>query len=271
MPNVIELDIAGIRVALDIADAAMRVKVRERYAAFIVAEGRPQVRVRVEVVAEARFVPARPGPWVIETALAGNRLTYRSYFDAGWVDLDGGEGAVKIAPHADVENFLRVLYAHLCLRAGGLLLHAAGVVRDQAGYVFFGESGSGKTTTARLSLDLGCAVLSDDLVILKKDGDSFRVFGVPFRGEMMEAPRTNLSAHLAGLYALAKDTRHYLAPVVSSRGVSRLAACVPFVMSQPANAGRVMKICADLVAHVPVRELHFSRDDGFWKVIDELD
>ena len=267
--DILQLEIAGIGVALTITDPGMIARVREHYADFIVAAGQPQVNVEVKTIPGARFVPERPGPWVIETQLEKNHLTYRSYFDAGWVDLERRVGGLETAPEADLENFLRVLYAHLCLRHGGLLLHASGVVKGQAGYVFFGASGNGKTTVAQLSLGLGYIVLSDDLVILKTSGDQCRVFGVPFRGTLPEAPRTNAVGNLTGLFALAKDTRHYLVEMSKSRAVSRLAACAPFVMTEPAHAGQVMKICAELATRVPVRELHFSRDAGFWEVIHE--
>ena len=269
MSNLVNLEIAGIRTALEIFNDKMLAKVRERYAAFIGNEARPQVLVRVQVVPGARFVEPRPGPLIVETTFDGSRLTYRSYTDAGWADLDRGEGELQLAPETDAENFLRVLYAHLCLREGGLVLHAAGVLRERGGFVFFGESGSGKTTTSRLSMELGYTVLSDDLVILRKRDDTYRVYGVPFRGEMMEAPRTNASGNLVGLYTLVKSQQHELIALAPSRAISRLTSCIPFVITDPTSAGRVMQICSDLVAHVPVRELHFSRDSGFWRIIDE--
>jgi hypothetical protein len=123
------------------------------------------VILRIEVYAGTRFIPVRSGPWIIELTEDGGRLNYRSHFDAGWVEIEGGRGFLEIAPEADVENFLRVVYAQLILRAGGLLLHAAGIVRGQSSFVFFGPSGSGKTTAARLSQEH--TVLSDDLVIVK--------------------------------------------------------------------------------------------------------
>jgi len=271
MSNLIEIEIAGIRVELEIPHAAMSGRVRERYAEFIVADDRPHTRVRVEVNAGARFLSPRPGPWAIETYLDGNHLIYRSYRDAGWVNLDRGSGLLQLAPEAEIENFLRVLYAHLCLRAGGLLLHAAGVLCQSAGYVFFGASGSGKTTVAHLALDLGHTIVSDDLVILRQRGETWHVFGVPFRGDLWQAPRANAVGALAGLWSLVKDSQHYTVATPSSRAVSQVAACVPFVTSNPVNAQRVVHLCADLVAQVPVRELHFCRDAGFWSVLNEME
>lgn len=264
----VRIDIAGIAVAIEIEDDPMRAAVRARYAEFIVASVEPQVTARVKVSAGARFVPLRSGPWVIELEEEGDRLGYRSHFDAGWIDIKAGNAFLEIAPEADIENFLRVLYARLCLGAGGLLLHAAGIVRDEAGFVFFGPSGSGKTTSARLSLEH--TVLSDDLVIVKIDGDGVRVYGVPFRGDFPEAPRVNRSADLRGLFTLVKAAEHAVAPVRPPEAMARLLSCAPFVMTDVARARRAMEIGLQITERVPVRALHFRLDSGFWGLLNEF-
>lgn len=265
----IALEIAGIHVALDVPDAIMAGKIRARYGAFIVAHRQPQLIINVVVVPGAQFVTPRPGPWVIETSLHDDYLTFRSYYDAGGADFARREAFLELAPDTDVENFLRVVYAHLCLRAGGLLLHAAGIIRNRRGFVFFGPSGSGKSTTAQLSLHAGHTVLSDDLVIIRKQLDAFRVYGVPFRGSFLEAPRTRADAELAGLYTLAKDTSHWVEPLTPSQAVAHLVRSAPFVMSSPHASAQVMAFCHALAATVRVGELHFQKDPDFWSVIDE--
>ena len=266
------IEIAGIAVALEIADAGKREAVVERYREFIVPEGDPLAAIRVEVSDNARFIPLDPGPWIMEITYDRGRLNYRSHLDAGWIDIERAECFLEIAPEADVENFLRVLYAHLCLKAGGLLLHAAGVVRVGAGFVFFGPSGAGKTTTARLSLDdkVSSTILSDDLVILKTHGDKARVYGVPFRGDFPEAPRVNTSADLRGLFTLVKAAEHRTEDVARPEAIARLLACVPFVMVDGAHTKRAIEICSQIIDRVPVRALRFRPDPGFWKVIHDF-
>jgi hypothetical protein len=224
--------------------------------------------VQVRVEAGQPFIPLAPGPWQIHTADESGRITFRSYYEAGWMEPEAGRGELTLRPEGDPENFLRVWYAWRCLREGAVLLHAAGAVRAGRGYVFFGPSGAGKTTTARLSLAAGCTVLSDDLVILKKSGGGWQVCGVPFRGELPEAPRTNLSAPAAGLFVLVKHPEHQVAPAPFAEAVARLAACVPFVMRRPAGARAVAAICGELAAAVPVHYLRFRRDPGFWEILD---
>jgi hypothetical protein len=211
----------------------------------------------------------KPGPWIIETSYEQGQLKYRSHFDEGQADLERGTGVLEIAPETDVENFLRVLYAHLCLRADGLLLHSAGVVSDGAGFVFFGQSGSGKSTVSRLSLDK--TILSDDLVILRIQDGKARVYGVPFRGDFPEAPRVNTSADLRGLFALVKAPEHAITHVEPPAALARLLACMPFVIIDAAHAKRAVKICSQLIECVPVRALRFRLDSGFWREIYECE
>ena len=263
--KLVHLSIAGISVALEIPDVGMRTAVLERYSEFVVTGGAVQALVHVETREGARFVPLERGQWIIELATERGRLSYRSHYDAGWIDIERGAAFVEIAPEADIENFLRVLYAQLCPGAGALLLHAAGVIRDQAGFVFFGPSGSGKTTAARSSLDH--TVLSDDLVIVEIEGTAARVHGVPFRGDFREAPRVNGSAELRGLFSLVKAPRHALSAVATPEAMGRLLACAPFVMTGAASARRAMELSRLLIERVPVQALHFLPDPGFWEVV----
>lgn len=263
----LELVIAGIHTAMEIADPPMRAWARGRYAEFLTEPSPAAGAVRVQVVTGARFLEFRPGPLRIETSVEGSRLTYRSYVDAGWFDLETGDGSLQLAPEIDVENFLRVVYAHQCLRHRGLLLHAASVIRNGQGYVFFGASGSGKTTAARLSLQN--TVLSDDLAMVGLRDDGWKLFGVPFHGQFADAPPCNAVAPLAGVFALSKAEAHLIEPLERADAVQQLVACVPFVMQSPVRAKQVLDLCAALATQVPTARLFFRRDPGFWEVVDE--
>jgi hypothetical protein len=267
----LNLSIADIPVTLRLyaLDEPMRARILERYAAFMTPPSSAAISIDVHVEPGPEYIPfGLSSTWQIKSSMQACRLEFESHLENGWVDFGSGRGALTLRPTGDTENFLRVLYAWQCLERDALVLHSSGIIRQGQGYVFFGPSGSGKTTLSRLSLDH--TVLSDDLVIVKKCGPAFRVYGVPFRGDMPEAPRTNAVADLRGLFMLVKASEHRVTPVPAPEAVARLSACVPFVMAQPANARRVAEFCAALAAAVPVRALHFRRDAGFWSVIDGL-
>ncbi len=256
-----------VTLILDEVEPVARARVLEWYTNFVIPACPARVTIRIHTEPGEAFIPLGTGPtYVIRSTHTDGRITFESHFERGWADLRAGYGELTMRPISEPENFLRVLYAWLCLEQGSLLLHASGVIRHERGYVFFGASGSGKTTISRLSAP--ATVLSDDMVIVRKYGDTFRACGVPFRGDFIEAPRTNAVADLRGVYRLIKASAHRIESVPTAEAVARLAACVPFVMRQPEHIARVMRVCNDLVAHVPVQALSFRRDPDFWKVID---
>ncbi len=98
------------------------------------------------------------------------------------IDLGKKDIQAQMPARAGVfDCFLRVVFSLLLLEYDGFLLHAAGLSRDNRGYVFTGPSSSGKTTLAGSATDFN--VLSDELVIIKKDGGKFLLFSTPFAGE----------------------------------------------------------------------------------------
>lgn len=260
------INIANFVVALNTNDTEVAQRIQERYHEFLGTDEKPQISVTLKIVPGALYIKPRPGSWVIESSYTAERLTYCSYQERGEVDLISGLGYLEMDPAAHIENFLRTVYAWLCVQNDALLLHSAGVIRDGCGYVFFGPSGAGKTTTSRLASQTA-HVVSDDLVIIQCDENGCTLYGVPFKGELSEAPRANQQAPLKGLFRLRQDTSHYLEPVPHVKAVADLVAASPFIVRERQLSDQLVTVCSKIAQHVPVQQLHFKRDDGFWKVI----
>jgi len=81
------------------------------------------------------------------------------------------------------ESFCRIFLTDYLLQRDGFLLHASAVVRKERGYIFTGVSGSGKSTIGALSPEN--VLLSDEIVIVRKVKDFYRVYGTPFISKFM--------------------------------------------------------------------------------------
>jgi len=264
----ISVKIANFVVALDTNDTGVAQRLEQRYHEFLGSNETPDISITLKIVPGALYIEPKPGPWIIESSYEGDRLVYRSYQEQGEVDLINGQGYLEMDPKTQVDNFLRTIFAWLCVMNDALLLHSAGVIRDGLGYVFFGPSGAGKTTTSRLASKSG-HVVSDDLVIISCGANKCTLHGVPFKGELSEAPRANQQAPLKGLYRLRQDTSHYLEPIPHIKAVADLVAASPFIVREKQLSEQLMKVCSKIAKCVPVQQLHFKRDDGFWEIITD--
>lgn len=266
----VRLAVAGVGLALR-GDGPHRTILREaRYQPFL-ADVPPHATV-VVTPAEVNRDRTFTGP---EVTLDGPALTYRTYGGAGTLDPASGTGWLQVTADERIAqgvlaNYLRVAYALLLVQHGGFLFHSAGMIRGGRGYVFYGHSGSGKSTISGLSRP-HATLLSDDLVAVRAHDDAWHVHGTPFWGDLANHPRTNASAPLRGLFSLVKDTAVRLEPLPPSQAVADVISSVPVTCTEPGLSARLIDLCADLVAQVPCYRLHFARDDSFWSVIDRLD
>lgn len=165
-----------------------------------------------------------------------------------------------------LENYLRWVVADLALKNRGFILHAAGLVKDGLGFVFFGPSGAGKSTLAGMSGAYG--LLSDDLVLIQERDGAFRVSSTPFAGTLPQSDKHPGVFPLTGLYRLRQAPCHALHPIhpLAVAVATVLSAC-PFVADPAARRDRLMPLVEDCCAAIPVAELSFLKDPGFWDIL----
>jgi hypothetical protein len=157
--------------------------------------------------------------------------------------------------------------AVLILDRGGILLHSSAAIRGGEGFVFFGASEAGKSTTALLSHQRGYPVLSDDQNVLYLSEEGVVLHGVPFRGGQCPVPISPGIAPVRRLLALRQDVRDELESVPLPVGAALLCTQVPLVNWQPALMERVLANCEEVARRAPVEILHFRKDAAFWQIL----
>lgn len=164
--------------------------VRAHFAPFLAGVDEPTVVVRRGRVPEGGFElngPDRPfGRFQVEGPDA-------------MVDIDDDPFAALAAAR---------LGFHLAVvRHGGVLLHASGVAFGSKAVVAIGQSGAGKSTLARLLVNAGGELLSDEILALFEDG---AVYGTPFFSDYAmpgSAARRELSLAVALHHGTTEELR----------------------------------------------------------------
>jgi hypothetical protein len=186
---------------------------------------------------------------------------------SGIIDPACGYARAVAHPRAqagDLCIFVRSVLALQAYERGGILFHAAGLVRQGQGYALFGASGSGKTTAARTSM--AEAVLNDDLVLLELMGPVWHVSGTPFGGNWEGHKATVPLQALLHLVQADKDRIETLAAGVA---LGELVANSPVANSHAERLPTLFSRWQSILAHVPVRALHLRKGSAFWRMIDD--
>lgn len=112
----------------------------------------------------------------------------------------------------------QIFFIHLLSLYGGLLVHGCGFNYQGEGFLLLGSSGAGKSTLGRIFLEhRAVSILNDDKMIIRKQGNSFFLYGTPWHG--------SLSFYSAGWVGLKKVFFLKKAPAnaITKLGVSEAA------------------------------------------------
>ncbi|MGH9443506.1 MAG: hypothetical protein ACRD16_14660 [Thermoanaerobaculia bacterium] len=214
------------------------------------------------------------GPWNLYRE--GDRLSFRVFssllgpepYEVARVTSDFRSGDLLLRPSAFAEGVPvdplqfpldELLVIHLLGTGLGVEVHACGIIENDRGVLFCGQSGDGKTTTARLWERVpGARILSDDRIILRREEGQFWIYGTPWHGEAMFAE--NARAPLSAVFVLDRGDTNRAVPLEPQDAIALLLAR-SFVPFHDAGAiGFTLRFLEELVSSVPVYRLAFVPD-----------
>ena len=276
----LSLSIGGIVGCLEIegAQPVFLEQVRARYGAFILPSGSLGVsdfslRLELDPIAapgssaSKRLAETEAHPLKVTArgrTIAAERWDFRARLQGRSVPGRGvsgisyrGEARCEASPFA-LDCLLRVVYATLLPRAGGMLIHGCGLRHAAIGVIFPGVSGAGKSTLARKAPDAD-DVLSDELVAVRRLDDGWRVFGTPFWGDFARGGISMRSWPLRTVAFLHQAREVAMTPITSSDATLRLLSCFLAFTTDRASVERSLAVAVQLCAEVRSVEASLTR------------
>ena len=164
---------------------------------------------------------------------------------------------------------IELLLMHYLAQEKGVTLHACGIVLEDKGILFLGESGAGKSTLARMwDQESGVDILSDDRVIVRRQGPEFRVYGTPWHGEAtFGSPR---EAKLERIFFLRQGQKNSLKEMKGLDTLSHLLTCSFFPLWDSQAMEFVLEFFSQLTAQVPCQELSFRPEKSALTLVKKI-
>lgn len=106
----------------------------------------------------------------------------------------------------------------LLAKHNGFMMHSSSVLVNGKAYLFLGESGAGKSTTARL-LSKNYPIVGDDSGIIKKEGKDYYFYSTPFTEKVAWVRRERDRFPVGGLVFLKKDSSFRLEKVTNDKAI----------------------------------------------------
>lgn len=267
--STLSLTIAGWTLAVDLPDPRWLPPLLPRLGRFL--SERPADQ-RLAVVLDHDPALAPGGEPRVEETDAGLYLRHDNF--EGHVPAEGPARLTIFQPGDApddptytmvVDSLLRLCLAEHLLPRGGVMLHAAGIAAsDQAGYVFFGPSGAGKTTVCRLSHPR-YRILCDEIVAIRPDDGRYRLYGTPFCGAWGES--LNEDVPLCELFFLRQAPRIRRVPLTLPHAVRALMESAVVYRTGPATVSQLMDALIALLQGVDATQLEFEPKESLWETV----
>ncbi len=212
-----------------------------------------------------RMYRSADGPTFVFTSPALGALPYQAAtfsndFRRGQVTLRRaslGRNATIYPLHYPLDE---VFMVHLLSRGLGVELHGCGVITvNGRGYLFVGQSGTGKTTLSKLWLsEPGATLLSDERIIVRQEVDGLWMYGTPWHSDGFIANQGR--APLERVYFLRHGPHNQARALPVTSAVARLFACGFTPFHDPEGLDYSLGLLTEIARHCRCEELSFVPD-----------
>jgi hypothetical protein len=164
---------------------------------------------------------------------------------------------------------IELLLMHYLAQQRGVILHGCGIVIEERGILFLGESGAGKSTLARMwHQENGVDILSDDRVIVRKQGREFRVYGTPWHGEA--AFGSHGEARLERIFFLSHGKENSVKDMEGLDPVLHFLTCSFPPLWDTQAVEFALELFSQLAAQVPCQKLTFRPEKSALTLVKKI-
>ncbi len=272
--------IGGITISLVSGDPELKLRIEGAMEKFVVDAGEPDVTVRtswaeLSEVELGEKIFDSGGVWQLYRGNDHNQFRFAAPF-SNWLpykiarfNSDFTSGEVLCDPrHFNTEKPVypleypldELLFVNLLAAGRGVEVHACGLADSTGdGYLFAGQSGAGKSTTALLwASQAGVKILSDERIVLRRDGERVWMHGTPWHGNanLAQADRASLTK----VFFLKHWHENQIVPLTCIQAAARFVACSFPPFHNPVGLDFTLGFFVDLLKSVPAYELGFLPD-----------
>jgi hypothetical protein len=256
------IEIGGMPVRVNTADASFLSLLENRYAGFVNSAADAEIEFDVELASPRQADPDAD----VSVRREGRRwILRRGDFLAEW-EPEARRGWIRqTANPYSIDAVLRIVHTLALARQGGFLAHSASAIRNGKAFLFAGVSEAGKTTISRLAPP-DVTLLTDEISYVRRRGEGYVAFGTPFTGELAKLGE-NVSAPVSALYLLAKGKENRIDAIAPGEAARQLLANVLFFAEDESLVKAIFDSAFEFVSRVPVARLTFVPDQRVWELI----
>ena len=162
----------------------------------------------------------------------------------------------------------QIMLMHYLARRDGVIIHAAGLESAGKAYIFPGKSGAGKSTLSRQFAGKGgFHLLSDDRIIVRRTDNLFTAYGTPWPGD--EGIASNTSSALSGIFFISHGNSNWIEPIKPQMALEKLLPVTSIPWYEEGLMTNMLTLCADLT-NIPAYEFYFKPETGTADLFREM-